>query len=252
MPLSLRCSADVIQRLLANPVAVNGRRVPPDMAHSRQHGGWGRLGRDPPDADGEVAMFRFVRIVLLVAMMLAVALPATSIASTSLDADLAALWTKVLETPSAQNAFGTGGQAYACWDLGNSTVAPFGPTGVGSCTVTAGTAIFVAANSVECSTFEGTPKGRLQDCARRSDVQVAPLVTFDRAPVAVTEAETGLLSIVLPADNVFGLPAGTQGFSYGHGWVALLSPPSLGTHKIVITISGRPVITTVIKVRSAG
>jgi hypothetical protein len=204
-----------------------------------------------PTQKGEIAMSRFVRVVLLAAVMLAVAPPATSVASTGLDADLAALWTKVLETPSAQNSFGTGGQAFACWDLGNGTVAPFAPTGVKSCTVTAGTAMFVAATSVECSTFEGTPKGRLQDCARQSDVQVAPLVTFDGAPVPVTEAETGLLSIVLPADNVFGLPAGTQGYSYGHGWVALLSPPSLGTHKIVITI-GSTVITTMIKVRSGG
>jgi hypothetical protein len=122
---------------------------------------------------------------------------------------------------------------------------------VKSCTVTAGTAIFVAASSVECSTFEGTPRGRLEDCARQSDAQVAPLVTVDGASVPVTEAETGLLNIVLSADNVFGLPAGTQGYSYGHGWVALLSPLSLGTHKIVIT-NGSTVITTLIKVRSGG
>ena len=57
-------------------------------------------------------MFRFIRIVPLVAVMLAVAPPATSFAST-LDTDLATLWTKVLETPSAQNSFGDGGQAYA-------------------------------------------------------------------------------------------------------------------------------------------
>jgi hypothetical protein len=186
--------------------------------------------------------------VLLVAVTLAVAPPTTSVAATGLDADLATLWTKVLATPSAQNSFGTGGQAYACWDLGHGTVAPFAPTGVKSCTVPAGTAIFVAASSVECSTFEGTPKGRLQDCARRSDVQVAPTVTADGAPMPVTEAETGLLNIVLPANNVFGLPAGTQGYSYGHGWATLLRPLSRGTHKIVIT-SGSTVITTMIRVQ---
>jgi hypothetical protein len=194
-------------------------------------------------------MSRFVRIVLLVAVMLSVAPPAISIASRGLDADLAALWTEVLETPSAQNAFGTGGQAYACWDLGNGTVAPFAPTGVKSCTVSAGAAIFVAASSVECSTFEGTPKATLKDCARQSDAQAAPLLTVDGAQVPVTVAETGLLKIVLPADNIFGLPAGTQGYSYGHGWVALLRPLSSGTHTIVITI-GSTVITTKIEVRS--
>ena len=195
-------------------------------------------------------MVRFVRIVLLLVVTLIVAPPATSVASTGLDADLATLWTDVLETPSAQNSFGTGGQAYACWDLGNGTVAPFAPNGVKSCTVAPGTAIFVAASSVECSTFEGTPKGRLHDCAVQGDVQTAPQVTVDGAPVPVTEAETGLLNIVLPADNIFGLPAGTQGYSYGHGWVTLLNPLSSGTHKIVII--GSTVITTIIKVKSRG
>jgi hypothetical protein len=199
----------------------------------------------------EEAMSRFVRIMLLVAMMLSVAPPVTSFASRGLDSDLATLWTKVLETPSAQNSFGTGGEAYACWNFGNSTIAPFAPTGVKSCTLAAGIAIFVTANSIECSTFEGAPKASLKDCARQSDVQVAPLVTVDGAAVPVTEAETGLLNIVLPGDNVFGLPAGTRGYSYGHGWVTLLNPLSSGTHKIVIT-NGSTVITTLIKVRSGG
>ena len=191
-------------------------------------------------------MSRLLRIVLIAALTLAVAAPSAGAAS--LGSNLATLWTTVLQTPSAQNSFGTGGQAFACWDLGNTTVAPFAPTGVKSCTVAPGTAIFVAANSVECSTFEGTPRGRLHDCAVQGDVQTAPMVTVDGAPVPVTVAETGLLNIVLPADNLFGLPAGTQGYSYGHGWVTLLNPLSLGTHKIVITI-GSTVITTMIKVR---
>jgi hypothetical protein len=49
----------------------------------------------------------------------------------------------------------------------------------------------------------------------------------------VTEAETGLLNIVLPADNIFGLPAGATGLSFGHGWVSLLNPLTPGTHTIV-------------------
>ena len=71
-----------------------------------------------------------------------------------LDNNLAALWTTILQTPSAQNPFGTGGTTFACVDLGG-TVAPFGPNGVASCTVKPGTKIYVAASSVECSTFEG-------------------------------------------------------------------------------------------------
>lgn len=200
---------------------------------------------------GDDSMARFVLIFLLVAAMLAVFPSTAAVASQIKDTDLAALWTKVLETPSSQNAFGTGGEAYACWDLGNQTVAPFGPNGVKACTITNKTALFIVANSVECSTFEGTPNDGLKDCARQSDVQVAPLVNVDGAQLPVTPAETGMLNIFLRANNLFGLPAGTHGHSYGHGWVALQSPLSLGTHTIVIT-SGSTVITTMITVRSGG
>ena len=37
-----------------------------------------------------------------------------------------------------------------------------------------------------------------------SDVQVAPTVTVDGKSVPVTEVETPLLNITLPADNIFG------------------------------------------------
>jgi len=194
-------------------------------------------------------MSRVTRILLLGALMLAVAPAATSVASPLLDKNLAALWTTVLQTPGPTNPFGTGGQAFACLQLRNRTVAPFAPTGVESCSVTVGTPMFLVANSVECSTFEGTPKDSLQECARESDVQTPPGVVLDGAPVGVTAAETGLLNIVLPADNLFELPAGSQGYSYGHGWVvALVRPLTPGEHKIVIT-TGSTVITTIIDVR---
>jgi hypothetical protein len=154
----------------------------------------------------------------------------------------------VLETPSAENSFGGGGATFACWQIGH-TVAPFAPTGVESCTVKPGTKIFVAAHSVECSTFEGngTTEAALRACACQMDVQVAPTVTLDGKPVPAAEVETRLLNIVLPADNLFGLPAGTQGLSVGHGWVALLHPLTPGTHTIVIE-SGTSTITTTIVV----
>ena len=62
----------------------------------------------------------------------------------------------------------------------------------------------------------------------------------------VTEAETGLLHIVLPADNIFLLPAGATGLSFGHGWVSLLNPLTPGTHTIVIHSAAFPDITTTI------
>src|SRR5262249_23743522 len=69
-------------------------------------------------------------------LVIAAGAPAASAASAAsapvkFNADLATLWTKVFETPSAQNPFGSGGAAAsACWNLDGSTVAPFGPSTV--------------------------------------------------------------------------------------------------------------------------
>ncbi len=193
-------------------------------------------------------MSRFVRILLLAAVTLCVAAPtASAVPSKKLDANLAALWTTVLETPSDQNPFDPGGPAFACFDLGR-TVAPFGPEGAESCTVKPGTKVFVAAATFECSTFEGhgTTEAELRTCAREMDVQVAPTVTVDGRSVSVAEVETRLLKIVLPADNIFGQPAGTQGLSVAHGWVALLHPLTPGTHTIVIDTGADPITTTIV------
>lgn len=198
-------------------------------------------------------MSRFARIVLLAAVALCVAAPAASaVPPKKLAANLGALWTTVLETPSAQNPFGTGGDAFACIDLGG-TVAPFAPDGVDSCTVKPGTKIFVAASSVECSTFEGqgTTEAELRACARESD-QVEPTITVDGKFVPVIEVETRLLNIVLPADNLFDLPPGTQGLSVGHGWVTLLHPLTPGTHTIVLNPGTPNSITTTIVVQPGG
>ena len=82
-------------------------------------------------------------------------------------------------------------------------------------------------------------------------MQVAPSVTVDGKPVPVTEVETPLLNIVLPADNIFGLDAsGTKGQSVAHGWVTLLDPLTPGTHTIASssTPMTRDTITTTIVV----
>jgi hypothetical protein len=172
---------------------------------------------------------------------------ANAVPAQKVDANLGALWTKVLATPSAQNPFGTGGDAFVCLDLGK-VVAPFGPNGVASCTVKTGTQIFVAAASFECSTFEGngTSEADLRNCAKLNDAQTAPPVTVDGAPVPVTEAETGLLNITLPAGNIFGQPAGTTGLSVGHGWATLLHPLTPGTHTITIGTGATAIETRII------
>jgi hypothetical protein len=85
--------------------------------------------------------------------------------------------------PVGRNSFGTGGPAFACWDLGG-TVPPFAPAGVDSCTVKSGTKIYVAASTAECSTFEenGTTEAELRQCAAQTDAQVAPSVALDGKP----------------------------------------------------------------------
>jgi hypothetical protein len=184
-------------------------------------------------------MRSLLRPLLLAMLALGVVAPAASaVPVRQVDADLGAVWTKVLETPSAENSFGTGGAAFGCWTL-HGTVAPLGPNGIPSCTVKPGTKIFVAASTFECSTFAGDIPGvpaseeQLRNCAHQNDAQNAPTLTVDATPVPVTEAQTQLLHIVLPAGNVFGLPAGSTGTSVAHGWVALLGPLTPGTHTIV-------------------
>lgn len=188
-----------------------------------------------------------VLLALPVALSLAIGRPAAG--ASVLDADLASTWSTVITTPDARNPFGSGGQKYACIDLGNDTVAPLGPNGVESCTVGSGTAIFVTGHTNECSTFEGYSLSDLRTCAIEGDSQSAPTITVDGAPRVVSGAETGLLSLTLPAHNIFQLPAGTRGYSYGHGWATLVSPLATGKHTIQIT-DGSTSLTTTINVTS--
>jgi hypothetical protein len=75
----------------------------------------------------------------------------------------------------------------------------------------------------------------------------APTVFLDGRSVPITEVETPAFNVVLPANNIFGDPAGTEGVSVAHGWVALLHPLTPGTHFIVIG-GNVPENTTTIKV----
>jgi hypothetical protein len=174
---------------------------------------------------------------------------AGAVPTKKLGSTLEALWTTVLETPGPQNSYDSGGAAFACWNLGG-TVAPLSPTGVESCTVKPGTTLFVTASTFECSTLPGeipgseTTEAALRACARENNVKVAPTLTVDGASVPLTEVETRLLNIVLPADNIFNLPGGTQGLSVAHGWVALLHPLTRGKHMIVIDNGASPITTT--------
>jgi len=85
------------------------------------------------------------RALIVVAAILAIVVaqvaPASATASKKLDSDLAALWTAVLETPASKNP--VVGNGSPCWDLGHRTVAPFFGGSEFSCTVKAGTKLFV-------------------------------------------------------------------------------------------------------------
>ena len=247
---SLRSSTAIRKpaRTLPRVIPAAATVLPPALAGSPSVGG-ARQVTMPLASAPQVAPSRLTRILLLVAVALCLGAPtAGAVPAKKLDNNLAALWTTILQTPSAQNPFGSGGAAFACWDLGG-TVAPFAPDGVESCTVKPGTKIFVAASSVECSTFEGngTTEQELRDCAlNNAELQVST-VTVDGKSVQVTLVETPLLNIVLPPDNLFGLPAKTQGLSVGPGWVALLHPLTPGTHTIVIKNSVSITTTIVVK-----
>jgi len=172
------------------------------------------------------------------------------------------LWTTVLQTPTPQNPFAGGD---TCIMLPGNIVAPFGPNGAPSCTVTRGTRIFVAAQSNECSSFpgdhasSGTTEAELRACAIAMDAGFTLVtLTVDGQPVALTKVQTGRLSIHLPQDNIFGVKgADRTGLSVADGWVALLDPLAPGTHAIEIVVkgknaAGKPVnahITTIILVQ---
>ena len=176
--------------------------------------------------------------------------------SGKLASNLAELWTQVLVTEAPDNPF-IGNNLPACWDLGNRTIAQFGPITdpmlPKECTVNPGTKIFVVGSSFECSTFDndcgrqdedpppgcdGTTADDLLQCARDMNDEEAPTITIDGKSVKVTEVTTTMPKLDLPEDNVFdtpdsNTPAGT-GQSAAHGWVTLLNPLTPGTHTIKI------------------
>ena len=176
-------------------------------------------------------MARLARALLLVAVTSCLVAPSASAAPTNLGKTLGNLWTTVLETPTPDNPFGGGD---GCVVLGGKIVAPFGG-GSFTCTVKAGTRIFIAAWTTECSTFEGngTTEAELRACAVGTDAGITATVTINGEPVSLSSVETGLLTIHLPQDNIFNLKgADRNGLSVAHGFVYLTDPLTPGTYVI--------------------
>jgi hypothetical protein len=184
-------------------------------------------------------MSRLCRVLLITVVALGVAAPSASAAPTaptSLGGTLEDLWTTVLETPTPDNVFGGGGSQ--CVVLEGNIVAPFGG-GSFTCTVSAGTRVFIAAWTTECSTFPGDCGGpgsneaQLRAAAVAADAGITATVTINGQSVPLTEVETGLLTIHLPEDNIFGVKgAERNGLSVAHGFVYLTDPLAPGTYII--------------------
>ena len=101
--------------------------------------------------------------------------------------------------------------------------------------------LHVRVQHVEIGTpFGGSNPRELRACARAVDAGITRTdVALDGRPVPVNEVESGLLRLNLPADNIFGAPAGTGPLSVAHGWVAHLGRPlAPGTHTITLHIEG--------------
>jgi hypothetical protein len=180
-------------------------------------------------------MPRLARALLLAAVTFCLVAPSASAAPTNLGKTLGNLWTTVLETPTPDNPFGTGGPQ--CFVVGGKIVAPFSGSSF-TCTVKAGTRIFIAAWTTECSTFEGDTCGGINEAELRAnavdaDEGVTATVTINGEPVPLSSVETGLLTIHLPQDNIFGLKgAERNGLSVAHGFVYLTDPLTPGTYII--------------------
>ena len=166
--------------------------------------------------------------------------PAAAQSERKLGTTLADLWKTALEPPDGPFNGGN-----PCVDLGGRVVAPFGSLGPNpiTCTVAAGTKIFVAAVSWECSTVEAPPsyganEAQLRRCARNGIAgYTRHSVTVDGCPVPVTKVETALIPLDLKAGNVLtGTPQ--QASSVAAGWVTLLHPLRPGTHQVVIHYGG--------------
>jgi hypothetical protein len=181
-------------------------------------------------------MTRLTRVLFVTAVALCLVTPSASAAPTNLGKTLGSLWTTVLQTPTPDNPYGTGGPQ--CFVLGANIVAPFGG-GSFTCTVKAGTRIFITGWTTECSTFAGDCGGpgsneaELRAAAKAANAGITATVTINGEPVPLSSVETGLLTIHLPQDNIFGLKgAERNGRSVAHGFVYITDPLSPGMYTI--------------------
>ena len=118
------------------------------------------------------------------------------------------------------------------------------PRTIISVTVPPGTHLVVPIITVECSVaeeppFHGENETELRACANGLlDLVSDPYLAIEGSPVknpGAYRVDTPLFRYgPLPADNVLGLPPGTQSDSVGAGYVLLIPPLSTGVHRITV------------------
>jgi hypothetical protein len=110
------------------------------------------------------------------------------------------------------------------------------------CTVPAGTALLIPViNSFYCALAEDPPEQQTEEYVRAQvafveDTASGLSLTVDGRTVRrLTYEESEIFSVVLPADNLFGLPAGTVANPCADaGYYALVPPLSVGEHTVRI------------------
>ncbi len=111
------------------------------------------------------------------------------------------------------------------------------PAAESSCDVPGGTMLFLELLSAECSTLEPPPfyganAEELLACAKSFEPQDLA-ASIDGVPLhdpAQYISTSPPFNFTVPADNVFGVPAGTEGQSVAHGAMLMLAPLTPGRH----------------------
>jgi hypothetical protein len=154
-------------------------------------------------------------------------------------------WQWVHNVPPDQNVnfdstgeFCNVGQEGPVWFLGPS----FGGKYERNCTIPVGKAILFPVNTGECD-YGSSPDAKtpedLYDCASEGNKGGIMRASLDGVPLNNLEAyrvESPLFNITIPADNVFGSPAGTSGAVADGFWV-FLEPLPPGPHEVSFAVN---------------
>jgi hypothetical protein len=149
-------------------------------------------------------------------------------------------WVQLLSVPA-------GTFAGSCMPVAHKVVSPEPDAdGNSSCTIKKGTSLFIPIGSdcsnVEPEPFFGADEAAQRECAIAADeFFVAISIAVDGGePVDIRNPRFELLSpqrsVVLPEDNLLGVPPGPATF-VAHGWAALIKKLRPGEHTITVVVS---------------